>query len=64
MKRPSVKRTIDFLKEKLTPEELLELYCIIDNDPPAGIFYCKLGDVVRKLFPKEFAIENEKQEIK
>ncbi len=39
---------------KLSPDELLLLFRLIDADPPAGKFYRELGNKVVGLFPEEF----------
>lgn len=41
------------LAENLSPEELLELYGVMDNDPSDGLFE-EIGDEVRRREPEAF----------
>lgn len=51
------------LRQKLTKEEFLELYEILDGDPPAGPFYCVMGDVAVTLAPEEFVSDIHKEKV-
>ncbi len=51
-----IKTMVDLLAEKLSKEEFLTLYEIIDGDPPAGPFWDAIGAKAMELAPAEFVL--------
>lgn len=48
---------VKVLSEKLTKEELFQLFCLIDGDGPAGPFWEGLAEKSEEYFPEQFSLK-------